>query len=190
MKNMDQAAASAPVKVGDILPDFVVDTAFQEGIHLSQLTEGKPAMLLLLRYLGCPLCQLDLHELHVGMDKIRAVGGRLVVVLQSSRETMAAELGTPGALAYPIICDPEKKLYQALDVHAAQSEAELLGPGFPEKLTRIQAMGYTHGAYEGDELQLPAAFAMDENRELTYVHYGRSADDTPSAEQIAELLRK
>ena len=184
----DLKTLGRPVEAGDVLPDFAVETAFQQGLHLSDLTQGKPAMLLLLRYYGCPLCQLDMHNLAQGMDKISAVGGKLIVVLQSGRNTMAAKLGSADALPYPIVCDPEKKLYQALDVRPAADTSALLGPDFGAKLEQIQAMGLQHGDYEGDELQLPAAFALDQKLRVTYVHYGKSADDTPDAEQIAALL--
>ena len=185
----DLKTLARPVEAGDVFLDFPVDTAFRQNLHLSDLTQGKPAMLLLLRYYGCPLCQLDMHLLAQDIGKIRAAGGVLLVVLQSSVDTMRAQLGSEDALPYPVICDPEKRLYQALDVRPAAAQTDLLGPDFGAKLKKIQAFGYEHGAYEGDELQLPAAFALDRERRVTYVHYGKTADDTPDAEQIAAVLK-
>ena len=46
----------------------------------------------------------------------------------------------------------------------------------------------THGEYEGDELQLPASFVMDQDCRLLYVHYGKTAADLPDPAQLAALL--
>lgn len=181
--------ATPPVQVGDVLPDAVVSTPFAEGLHLSQLTGGKPTLLLFLRYSGCPLCQLDMHQLAAHYGELEAVGGRALVVLQSDPAALAAQLGTEKALPYTIVCDPEKKLYEQLAVWPAASQMELMGPGLMEKLAQVQAQGIEHGAYEGDELQLPAAFAVDGGLKVTYVHYGQGLGDTPTPAQMAQLLK-
>ena len=51
------------------------------------------------------------------------------------------------------------------------------------------AAGYKHGACEGNELQLPAAFVVDKERCISYAHYGKSAGDTPDVRSLAELLK-
>ena len=56
------------------------------------------------------------------------------------------------------------------------------------KIAKATAAGFKHGAYEGDELQLPAAFVLTPERELTYVRYAKSVGDMPEAEELAELL--
>lgn len=185
----DAESGTPRVKAGDTLPDLLVDTAFETGLPLSRIVGGKPTLLLFLRYNGCPLCQLDMHELAAGYDAIKAVGGQAVVVLQSARETMAEQLGGPDALPYTILCDPEKKLYQRLAVWPAAGQMELMGPGLMEKMAQVQARGIQHGAYEGDEMQLPAAFAVDGALKVTWAHYGQGLADTPGAARIAELLK-
>ena len=51
------------------------------------------------------------------------------------------------------------------------------------------AAGYKHGACEGNELQLPAAFVVDKEGRISYAHYGKSAGDTPDVRSLAELLK-
>lgn len=173
---------------GDTLPDAVVDTPFAKGLPLSGLVGGKPTLLLFLRYSGCPLCQLDMHELAAHYGELEAAGGQAVVVLQSAPEKLAAELGGPKALPYAIVCDPEKKLYERLAVWPAASQMELMGPGLMEKMAQVQAQGIQHGDYEGDEMQLPAAFVVDGALKVRWAHYGQGLADTPTPAQMAELL--
>ena len=42
---------------------------------------------------------------------------------------------------------------------------------------------------EGEELQLPAAFVVDHDLTVTYAHYGRVISDTPTADELAALLK-
>ena len=177
------------VQLGDTLPDAAVDTPFEAGLPLSQVVGGKPTMLVFLRYSGCPLCQLDMHELAAGYDAIRAAGGQAVVVLQSDPQKLAGELGGPAALPYTILCDPEKKLYERLAVWPAASQMELMGPGLMEKMAQVEARGIRHGDYEGDEMQLPAAFAVDGQLRVTWAHYGQGLADTPTPAEIAARLK-
>jgi hypothetical protein len=41
-----------------------------------------------------------------------------------------------------------------------------------------------HGAFEGNELQLPAAFIIDKDKKFTYVNYGEHPADTASTDSI------
>ncbi len=57
-----------------------------------------------------------------------------------------------------------------------------------DKIRKAAAAGYTHGEFEGNELQLPAAFVADSQGRLLWAHYGVSAGDVPGADQLAKLL--
>ncbi len=56
------------------------------------------------------------------------------------------------------------------------------------KIALVRATDLKHGDYEGNEMQLPAVFVMNEKRELLYVHYGESGGDSPTAEELEKLL--
>ena len=48
-------------------------------------------------------------------------------------------------------------------------------------------LGLEHGAYEGNELQLPAVFLLDRGMNVVYAHRAKNAGDMP---EIADLLAK
>ena len=48
--------------------------------------------------------------------------------------------------------------------------------------------GYTHGDYEGNELQLPALFIVDEDGTVSYAHYAKNIADMPGVQEVLDLL--
>ena len=44
----------AKLSAGNIFPDYTVTTQFEDGTTISRIAGGKPLMLVVLRYIGCP----------------------------------------------------------------------------------------------------------------------------------------
>lgn len=177
------------LRAGDIMPDLAYSTPFEAGQSLAATVQRAPRTLLLfLRYYGCTLCQYDIHQLAARHAELTAGGGQVLVVLQSDPAALARQLGAPDALPFAVVCDPQQALYRQLGIGAAASKLKLAGGGTIVKMAKAQAAGFRHGAYEGNELQLPAAFVLDAGRTVLYAHYGRSAGDLPTIDQMIALL--
>ena len=162
---------------GGVMPDFTIDTPFAAGLSLSETVQKTPkTALLFLRYYGCTLCQYEMHLLAENYDQITAAGGQVLVVLQSDPAGIAEQIG-PDSLPFTIGIQP------------AASMAKMADAGTMLKIAKATAVGYKHGAYEGNELQLPASFVVDKERRISYAHYGKSAGDTPDVRSLAELLK-
>lgn len=178
----------ARLNVGDKMPDITFSTPYEQGRTLSETVsrvKGKTA-LVFLRYYGCTLCQYNIHVFMTEHEKIAATGGQMLVVLQSDPAKIAGQQG-PEALPFDIICDPEQKLYKEFDIRPAKSKLGMVNLKTIGKLSKAKA--FTHGEYEGDELQLPAVFVVTPDMKLTHVHYGTAAGDVPTPEELAELLK-
>jgi peroxiredoxin len=87
------------------------------------------------------------------------------------------------------LCDPKAALYERFGIQPAASMAKMADAGTMLKIAKATASGYKHGAYEGNELQLPACFVVDKERKILYAHYGKSAGNTPDARTLASLLK-
>ena len=48
--------------------------------------------------------------------------------------------------------------------------------------------GFRHGKFEGKETQLPAAFVIDPNKTINFVHYGKNATDVPKPATLASHI--
>lgn len=179
----------ARLEVNGILPDITYDTPFDENLRMSQTVQkADKTILLFLRYYGCTLCQYDMNELAENYEKIGSKGGQVLVVLQSDREKLAAQLQEKNAFPFDIICDPEQELYKLFEISPAASMAKMMDPKAMMKAAKATAAGYKHGDYEGEELQLPAAFIVDQDMKIIYAHYGKKLADIPDANELSELL--
>ena len=112
----------------------------------------------------------------------------MLVVLQSDPAKLAGQM-KPGDLPFDIVCDPEQKLYKEFEIAPAESKAKMADLKTMGKIAKATAGGFKHGDYEGDELQLPACFVMGPDRVLSYAHYGVSAGDVPTPQELVELLK-
>ena len=179
----------AKLEKGQIMPDFEYVTPFSQGHTLTETAAKAPkTALVFLRYWGCPLCQYDIHLLAQAHPEITAHGGQLLVVLQSDPKGLAEKLGSERALPFPIICDPEQKLYQEFVIEPAASMAKMADLKMVGRIVKATKMGIKHGDYEGNEQQLPAAFVIDGHRKILYAHYAKSVSDMPDAEELKSLL--
>lgn len=183
------AETAARLTVGEVMSNFTYDTPFATGLTLSDTVQKTPkTALLFLRYYGCTLCQYDIHQLAENYHQITDVGGQVIVVLQSDPAGLAQEL-QPDTFPFSILCDPKAALYERFGIQPAASMAKMADAGTMLKIAKATAAGYKHGAYEGNELQLPACFVVDKERKILYAHYGKSAGDIPDARTLAGLLK-
>lgn len=171
------------ITIGDVMEDFVVSTPYQEHISLSAAMEGCASVLYFLRYYGCTLCQMDMHTIASDYPRYKERGLKVFVVLQSAPETIRKQLSEDYE-PFTVICDESLSLYQQLEIEPAKSKEELIGGCSAEKVAQAKRMGFTHGEYEGEEMQLPAVFVLDKNRKVLLSYYGSNAADIPAVDVV------
>ena len=175
------------LKVGDSMPQFKYSTAYDCNLDYLDETSGKKAALFFLRYYGCTVCQLDLVEIEEHSDEFIKNGIDLKVVLQSDPGKMSENL-MKNPLSYDIICDPDMELYNRFEINPAKSKFKLISCNAIKNVARAQKAGLKHGEYEGEEMQLPAVFAMDESGKIIYSKYAKDLADIPSAEELLKSM--
>ena len=177
----------AKLKVGEKIPDFLAVTVFDgEKPFSSRVGEGKTAIIFL-RYYGCTLCQYDIYTYAQNYKEIVGDHGKLCVVLQSKPETIKKTV-SENDLPFQIICDPQEKLYKEFEINPAKDMQELGGGKVAEKVVEARKL-FSHGEYEGEELQLPAAFVVEKDLTVTYARYGKDGADVPTPEELKKLLK-
>jgi peroxiredoxin len=167
-------------------PDFEYDTPWDKGHGFHESAGGKPAVLVFLRYLGCPICQASLANLKREIDLIKQKGADLFVILQSSPETVA-NLTKKEDWPFTIICDPRGTIFRQYRV-APGGIIKYLHPAGVIAVIRATRRGYRHGKFEGRETQLPAVFIVSPEKIITFAHYGKHVDDIPSPTIIASHI--
>ena len=180
------------INTGDKMPYFVFDTPFASGVKLSEkVQQADKTVLLFLRYYGCTLCQLDIHDYAAAYDRIRAQNAQLMVVLQSPPPTINDQI-KESDLPFDIVCDPDMGLYKELELGVASSKLTMISPKelpkFAVKRKRMEQLGLEHGAYEGEEMQLPGYFVLDKDLNILQAHRATTILDMPSVEEMIEKL--
>jgi len=174
------------LKIGDPAPDFEVQSAAGGKIVLAEGLRDGPVVLSFQRYAGCPICQMRISELVKAIPEFTERRARLFIVLESRPErihNLSAKAGLPDVF----IPDPDRKLYDLF----------LVRPGTWSKLLSLQTAattikatlkGYMHGAFEGDERQLPADFVIGRDRIVHLAHYGENPADNATNDQLLGVL--
>lgn len=177
----------AKLTVGEKMPDFTAAGVFGSAKLLSsRVGKGKTAIVFL-RYYGCTLCQYDIHTYAEHYQEIVGDTGKLFVVLQSTPESIKKQM-TRETLPFEILCDPEEKLYKEFEINPAKDMAELGGGNVADKVAEARKR-FLHGDYEGEELQLPAAFVVQSDLTITYARYGKDGADVPTPQELEQLLK-
>ena len=177
--------------VNEAFPVFEFSTAYEDGLNSKDILKGK-TVFWFLRYIGCTVCRYDVHLLQKRYEEFLQKGTQVYVVMKSDREHVQRDLESTGTkLPFSIICDPEQKIYELLDIVPAES-MEALTDGVREQLKekggRARELGFSHGDYEGHEQQLPALFIVNEEGIVEYAHYARNIMDMPAIDDVLAIL--
>ncbi len=162
---------------GNNAPDFRFQTPWDNETNFYDAAGDHPAVLIFLRYYGCPVCRMEMAKIKREIDLIRQKGVRVFVALQSSAAAIAS-LTNKEDWPFTIICDPQGKVFMLYGVHPGGIIKYLHPAGMLAAIKAVR-QGFRHGKFEGKETQLPAAFAMTAEKVIQYVHYGENISDVP-----------
>ena len=174
---------NAKLKVGDKAPDFLFKTPWEGERNFYEAMGAKPAVLVFLRYLGCPICQIDMANLKREINLIEQKGAVLFVIIQSSPETVASATKKED-WPFTIICDPKGDLFKLYHVEPG-SILRYMHPAGLIMAIKATLQGYKHGKFEGKETQLPAVFIVAPDKTIKFTHYGEHLSDVPSTATMA-----
>ena len=145
------------------------------------------------RFAGCPVCNLHIQSLRRRKDEIEAAGVREVLVFHSPAEELREH-----ELPFPVIADPDKKLYAEFGVES--SPRALLSPRAWLPIIRAVArslVAIARGREKapssdpvGGRLGLPADFLIAPDGTVVASKYGTHAYDQWSVDEILAEARR
>lgn len=122
---------------GEKIPDFQLNMAFGQETELYELLkEKKYTVLWCLRYLGCTFCSYDIRQIAENYSAFAEHDAQVAVVLQSSMKTLEEGAGENVFPMY-MICDPEYRIYDALDIRATETKEERM-PKTPDGVAKLE----------------------------------------------------
>jgi len=161
----------------DILDDDPVHELLsndQQSLH--QLSQIRPQLVVFLRHAGCTFCREALADLGRQRREIESHGCGIVLVHLGPDDSAEQILSERGLADVPRISDPECRLYQQFGLEMGQFR-QLFGAKV--WLRGIQAgliNGHGIGAIEGNPLQMPGAFLVENGRFLSGFQHETAAD--------------
>ena len=182
----------AKLHVGDKLPNFEFKNAYDVTKTVEKDVLGKKTVFWVIRYIGCTICRYDVHVLAQLHEQFKAKGVQVFVVMQSDPAIVREELKEAN-IPFDIVCDPAMAIYKQFEIPCAADKAEL--GGNEAQMARLQVKGaaakgcgFVHGAYEGDEMQLPAVWVIEADGTLSYCKYAEAVADIPTPAELLEIL--
>ena len=177
---------STQLKTGDTAPNFQFDTPWLSSQDFYETMQNQNAVLVFLRYHGCPVCQMELANFRRDIRFFDQKGARVIVFLQSAAERLASLLNKED-WPFDIVCDPEAKIFQLYAVEPGGIIKYLHPAGLIAAIKAV-SRGYVYRKFEGKETQLPAAFVVKPDKTIKYAYYGKNISDVPKPLTLAGNL--
>jgi len=135
------------------------------------------------RFVGCPVCNLHMHEFFNRNNDLVNHGIQEVVVFQSSIKAVSERLMEA---PFPLIADSAKVLYKAFGVET--SVAAMMNP----KMLPATIKGMWHYGVKLPEnyhaaFNLPAEFLIDSSGKVLASKYGSNYDDQWDVDELIQL---
>lgn len=179
-------SSKTKLKAGMQAPDFTARDAKGVEHSLAELNGKKSAVLVFLRYAGCPICQLSLQELKNAHADFEARNAQVMAFVQSPAERLL-DSGDVDAFPFPIIPDPDERIYKLFGVGSGGLGA-LLAPRTLQRGLQATLKGHKQGKMEGNTWQLPGDFIVDMQGILKLARVGRDMGDNLRPEILLSYL--
>ena len=176
------------LKGGMPAPNFQVTSLYNEDLELSAL-KGKKVMVSFYRYASCPMCNLRIHELIGKYDNWSKNDFEMIAVFQSPDESLKKYVGKQDA-PFPIVGDPNHKLYKAYGVQGNFAKLVLGSVLKPGKLIKGISKGFHIGKIETDITMIPADFLIDQHGVIHTAYYGKDASDHIATALVDSFLNQ
>jgi hypothetical protein len=149
----------------------------QNGRTLAELSAHHPVLVVFLRHSGCAFCREALSDLQRQRSRIEANGTTIALVHMVSNDEADGFFKAYGLDDAPRFSDPERRLYEAFDLHRG-SLWQLIGPSVFWRGMKAFFSGHGAGRIRGDVAQLPGTFVLFRGQ-IVQAFRNKTAADRP-----------
>lgn len=182
-------------EVGDPAPDGLLVDLRGEEVLLSSLWEERPAVVVFLRYFGCPFCQTQVVTLRNEHERIRRAGADVGLIGHGDPDA-AVEFSASKRTPFPMLLDRDRGTYRRYGLTQGKA-MQVLAPqvALPWIKAELSPETRQRGLKGGNFLQMPGTFVIDvggvvraRSGTVRMAHRNRHFADTPSIERLLEAL--
>jgi peroxiredoxin len=175
--------------VGDPAPDSTLLDASGHEARLSFFWQEAPAVLVFLRYFGCPFCQAQVVTLREDERSFLEAGANVVLIGHGTRQA-ADEFRTSKLVPFTFLLDPDRAAYRAYGL-ARANILQVFGPStaLPFLKANLRSETRQRGLRGGDLMQMPGTFVVDSGT-VRYAHRNKHVADSPRNHEILGVLAR
>lgn len=161
-------------------------------VRFATTWSDRPVVLALVRHFGCIFCKEQVSALRTIVDDIHAAGAELVIVGSGSPQ-MAGFFAEDYAITTPVLTDPGRGVYRALEArrppHLAFLDPRVFVQGLRSLLHGHRQQVDSAGE-RGDQTQLGGVFIVRPGGDVAWAHRSAFAGDHPTNDAILDALRQ
>jgi len=162
------------MKAGDRSPYFeVLD---YKKVKQSLQKNDKPVLLTFFRHAGCPMCNLRVRELIKAQERLKKYDLKILTVFESPTKSIQRDVGRQNP-PFPIIPDPERKLYKLFGVAISWVGFVKIFVVRPKHIFEaIFKNGFIPKFLEATPM-MPADFLINKDGTIRMAYYGKDIGD-------------
>lgn len=182
-------------EVGDPAPDAILIDLERREVRLSSFWAESPAIVVFLRYFGCPFCQTQVVTLRNEHERIQRSGAQVGLVGHGDPDA-ALEFTSSKQLPFPLLLDRDRGTYRAYGLVLGKA-MQVLSPrvALPWIKAEMSSETRQRGLKGGNFLQMPGTFVIDtrgvvraRGGMVRMAHRNRNFADTPSIDRLLDAL--
>jgi len=170
------------LKVGNIIPNFILPNAFGQPVELQKLLVSGPVVISFFRGYWCPFCNIELAGLQQALPAIKTLGASIIAISpQTNRHTISTV--EKHELTYEVLSDRSNMIARQFGI--VFQIPEYLRPVLQEK-------GHILPRYNGDEsfeLPIPATFVVSPDGKVVYAFVDADYTKRLDPIEIVSILR-
>lgn len=178
------------LKEGQRAIDFTTTDIHGNEVKLSDY-KGKKIIITFMRNVSCPFCNVRVHRLMGTSVALEHTGTQMIILFESTAEKLKSSVLHKGILPWPIIGDPERKLYKKYGVEKSvvKMMRTMISGNVMEtmKISKTLETTKKRDLVEAMSPQVPADFFIDENFIVQRAHYGKDIDDHVSLDDLKKF---
>ncbi|MEM6427983.1 MAG: DUF4388 domain-containing protein [Deinococcota bacterium] len=173
---------TTPLTADDSAPNFLLPSL--EGTAFSLVTRrGKTCLLSFLGHAGSVFANHRVNQLVQQYDRLHDANIEVVCIFSSMTSVVQEHVGQLEP-PFLLLADAEHKAHNLY-----RTSSSVLGLLDPRNLSGYLAgmrLGTAGGDLEGERSRMPATFLVSPALRVAHAHYGRYANDTPSAADVVK----
>lgn len=182
------ASGAVGPHAGDRAPEAVLLDPGGLEATLSFFWQESAAVLVFLRYFGCPFCQAQVVTLRQDERRFLEAGANVVLIGHGDR-LAAEEFRKARLVPFTLLLDPDRAAYRAYGLTRG-GLMKVFGPStaLPFLAANLRPETRQRGLKGGDLMQMPGTFVVDGEGVIRLAHRNRHVADSPRNEDILEAV--